>query len=132
MKFARAVVLGGAAAATAVSLSGCGVQSSEGDNVGKISSFSLSGVFCKTWEGQMAMDSFKPHTTYDSNGNASSTTSNSFAFSVTDPAIVPQIQEAMRNGSHVDLHYSGLIANNPCKSETDHIVTRVTVLPPRP
>ena len=127
-KFAKAVVLGGAAAATAVALSGCGSQYSDGDRVGTVTKFSNKGLVCKTWEGEMAMENFVSST--DSDGKSIMT--NTFDFTVSDPAIVPQIQDALNKGERVDLHYDQKILNNPCTTSSGYFITKVTPLAPKP
>jgi hypothetical protein len=108
-----------AAFVTAVGgLAGCGAHYSDGNRVGTVSKFSYKGIVCKSWEGQLAMDNF----VRDANGG----TSNTFDFSVTDPAVVKQIQAAQDSGERVKLTYDQWLINNPCTSSTDYYITAVT------
>ena len=107
--------------ALAAGVTGC-VQISDGDRVGTITKISHKGITpgCKSWEGELAMDNFSAR------GSGKSTTmSNSFEFSVTDPAIVQQIQDAQDSGERVKLHYNQLLLRNPCTSDTNYYVTSV-------
>lgn len=99
------------------SMSGCDATYSEGDRTGPITKFSNKGVLVKTWEGEMAMNNFK--------ATAQGGTDNTFAFSVKDPNIVHQIQEAQEDGGNYKLHYRQVFIANPFEMESDYIVTGI-------
>ncbi len=103
-----------------------GVSYSEGERVGVITKLSHKGLFCKTWEGEMNLGGFKNVSSKDNEGRSTtSMVANVFEFSVTDPEIVAQIQEAMNQGETVGLMYSQMLIHNPCVSGTGYIITGV-------
>lgn len=135
----RTVLLAGTAAVAASTLTGCVYEATDGgfsdigsgDKVGTITSFGQQGIFCQTWEGTMATDSFTQRTVTDANGNKSTTSSNAFEFSVADSALVPQLQEARDAGARVDLHYDSYAVINKCAGKTNVIVSSIKILPPK-
>jgi len=103
-----------------------GLPYSQGERVGVITKLSNKGLFCKTWEGEMNLGGFRNKTSTDKDGNSTtSVVANIFEFSVTDPEIVTQIQEAMNQGEAVGLMYEQYLIHNICKSSTGYIITRV-------
>lgn len=99
---------------------------STGDRVGYVTKFSQKGLRkqCKTWEGELAMDNF----VVDSDGG----TSNTFPFTVRDTSLIQDIQDAMRSGNRVNLHYNQVAFPNLCQTESGYFVAGVEVVgPPR-
>lgn len=91
---------------------------SDGTRTGTITKFSNKGLpFCKTWEGELAMENLKT-----ARGGVSGT----FNFSVKDDAIVQQIKEAQNSGQSVNLEYSQTLFQWPCEQKTDYEITKVT------
>lgn len=95
---------------------------SSGDRVGTITKFSHKGWFSKSWEGELAMDGFKP-----SGENAMG---NVFAFSVDNDAVVPQVQSALQSGAKVRMHYKQINWNDGCSYDSDYRVQSVEPLKP--
>jgi hypothetical protein len=93
---------------------------SNGQRTGGVDKLSEKGIGCKTWEGQLAMDNLVA-------GKQGSMT-NSFAFSVKDPAVVKQLQDAQQEGLKVSLTYAETVFHWPCEQDTDYEVTKVTAL----
>lgn len=105
----------------AFSTTACGViDYSEGERVGVVTKFSKKGIFCKTWEGELAMANFSPRST----GNGS-TMSNSFEFSVKNEAIVGQVQEALRSQAPVELEYNQVLMPWFCSQGTEYEIVGV-------
>lgn len=94
---------------------------SDGDRTGTISKFSHKGIFNKSYEGELAMDNFKAV-------GDKGALSNTFAFSVTDSAIVQKIEAAQEAGVRVKLHYDQQIKHNAWATDTAYIITGVTPL----
>lgn len=110
----------------AVSTSVAGVPYSQGERVGIITKLSKKGLFCKTWEGEMNFGGFKNQTTTDSEGRSSTAmVANIFEFSVTDPQVAADVQEAMNEGQTVGLTYDQFLIHNPCTSSTGYLITGV-------
>ena len=105
-----------------MSMVACGEGYSEGERAGVVTKFSHKGIFCKTWEGELNMGGMTKHT--DSK-RFTSFVANIWSFSVTNPALVSQIQEAMDEGKPVTLQYSQWVIAPICKSESSYIVTGV-------
>lgn len=73
---------------------------SEGVRVGSVQKFSAKGWVNKSWEGELVMDGTK----FSSNGNGSRG-GNVWKFSVLEPAIASQIDDAVMGGKPVALKY---------------------------
>lgn len=101
--------------------SACGRGYSDGDRSGFVVKISSEGLVCKTWEGSM-------HLAGNSLGGGGSG-SDTWDFTVYDPALVPKIQEAAASGKRVTLHYVQWVATGPCQSDTDYEVTGVSSTP---
>ena len=108
------------ALASVFSLAGCGkglIDYSDGKRVGVVTKFSHKGVFCKTWEGQLAMSNFK--------GSSDGSTSNSFDFSVVDPNMVKPVDDALESQKLVELTYHQVLLSGPCTQDTQYQITGV-------
>ena len=98
---------------------------SEGVRIGDLQKFSQKGMFTKSWEGEIVLEGFKIR------GNQTSQTGgNVWAFSVLNPDVAKQINDAVMNGAKVVLKYCqvnpldltrGLTVSSP------YIVTQVKV-----
>ncbi len=87
---------------------------SEGERAGYLQKLSHKGWLCKTWEGEILLSSMP------------GAIPERFAFTVRDPAVVTQLQQAM--GQRVQISYSqhkGLPTT--CFGETDYFVDKVHV-----
>ncbi len=88
---------------------------SDGARVGTVTKLSNKGLFCKTWEGELAMDNFSARGVGDGR-----TMSNTFEFSVKNPEIVAKLLEAQRSGERVEVKYDQTLFHWPCEQETDY------------
>lgn len=79
--------------------SGCGRGYSEGERTGTVLKFSKKGFTYKSWEGRLDLGGM----TSDGDGHV---VRNFWDFSVVDEKVVPKIQEALRGGRRVSLHYN--------------------------
>jgi hypothetical protein len=114
------VVIGGVVGAYAgIKTVGHGIDYSDGDRAGTVTKISNKGIFCKSWEGQLAMDNFRA-------GQDGKGTTNSFDFSVTDQKIVTELQQDMANGTRVTLHYKQSATTPFCGEKTTYTITDVT------
>lgn len=101
---------------------GCNREYSDGDRTGVVLKLSHKGFAFKSWEGVLDMGGF--HADKDDNGTTSMVR-NLWLFSVVDPDIVPQIQEAMKTGQRVTLHYTQWLIG-PTRIDTDSEIVGVT------
>lgn len=88
---------------------------SDGSRVGVVTKFSHKGTVNKSYEGELMLGS----------GNSAQT----WSFSVTDSAVVKQVQDALDTQKTVSLHYSQSPTHNPWSQNTDYTVDKVTVIP---
>jgi hypothetical protein len=92
---------------------------SEGERAGYLQKLSHKGWLCKTWEGEILLSSMP------------GAIPERFSFTVRDPAIVKQLQDAM--GKRVQISYSqhkGIPTT--CFGETEYFVDKVAVGGERP
>jgi hypothetical protein len=101
---------------------GCNRGYSDGDRTGVVLKLSHKGVAFKSWEGVLDVGGF--HEEKNENGPPSMVR-NLWLFSVTDSAIVPQIQEAMKTGQRVTLHYTQWLIG-PTRIDTDSEIVGVS------
>jgi hypothetical protein len=88
---------------------------SEGERAGYVQKFSRKGYVCKTWEGELAMTTVP------------GTAPTLWVFTVRDPAIVRQIQDAV--GKRVALHYTEHIGvPTACFGDTPYYVDGVRLI----
>lgn len=100
---------------TALILSACGENYSNGERVGVVTKLSQKGIIFKSWEGEMLMA--LPAAV------AGTTQPEKFEFNV-DPAAVAQVQEALASGKRVKLIYrQWWIA--PLTIDHDHVIIKV-------
>lgn len=90
---------------------------SEGERTGVVTKLSHKGLFCKIWEGELAMQNVKIGA--DSVGNT-------FEFSVTDDAVREKIQAALDGGKTVAIQYAQDLFFNPCSRGSGYVAVGVT------
>jgi hypothetical protein len=89
---------------------------STGERSGYVQKLSQKGWLCKTWEGELAMVTMP------------GTTAEKFLFTVWDPQVVAEINQAM--GRRVSLHYEQKVGlPTSCFGETRYWVNKVMVVP---
>ena len=112
------------AVVSALLTTGCGFNYSDGVRAGVVTKFSKKGVFCKTWEGELALGGFRR--SEDESGGASFV-ANLWEFTVgeVNEGTVDQIQRALESGERVQLRYHQTIVNNPCATDTGYWVSAV-------
>jgi hypothetical protein len=117
--FARFVLIT-AALLTLIILVLTHVNYSEGTRAGFVIKVSKKGVFFKTWEGQLNLQSF---------GAASLNNSFSevFDFSIPkgDTAIYRQLQEVSLTGERINMHYIEKLVKLPWNGDTKYFVTKI-------
>jgi hypothetical protein len=92
---------------------------STGERAGYVQKLSQKGWLCKTWEGELAMVTMP------------GTTAEKFLFTVWDPQVVAEINQAM--GRRVSLHYEQKVGlPTSCFGETRYWVNKVMVVPEIP
>jgi hypothetical protein len=62
------------------------------------------------------------------NQSANGSTSNVFAFTVTDDKVVKEIQDAQEKGERVKLHYHQVLVNGSWTADTDYRIDQVEVV----
>jgi len=107
----------------AAMITACGQDYSTGTRAGVVTKLSRKGIFCKTWEGELAMLSVRGV----SRDDGTATMSNAFPFTAADDAVASELQGAMEAGLPVVLHYSQWAIRPPCQTSTGYMVTRVEV-----
>jgi hypothetical protein len=93
---------------------------SEGARTGQVVKIAYQGVLCKSWEGSLAMGSFR--------GNTGKGTSNTFDFSINDPAVLKKLQKAQDSGKFIKVKYEQSLTSPFCSSKTSSLVTDVVQL----
>jgi len=73
---------------------GCGNHYSDGDRSGVVVKLSRKGFIWKSWEGEMRL------------GGDQNVTSGAWVFSVRDESLVAPLQESVKTGKRVTVHYS--------------------------
>jgi hypothetical protein len=97
----------------ALTLTGCGMEYSDGTRVGVIKKFSKKGFMCKTWEGEMLLSAenvMQPET---------------WNFSVESDKVAEEIKAALSSGKRVELVYIQKLFNPPCTPESSYRVQEV-------
>lgn len=105
----------------AFSATACVPNYSDGSRVGVITKFSHKGLAIKSWEGEMNLGGMREES--DEKGN-SYLVANIFKFSVTDPAIIKRVQDAMLNGKRTELVYRQWLMH-PIGIDTSYVITAV-------
>jgi len=107
----RAIIIGAVFAMLA-----CGRGYSDGERAGTVFKFSNKGVFMKSWEGGMNLGGALE--------GQHGAVPNVWTFTVTDPLVVPQIQQALESGEPIRLKYVEWFKAG-CSMDTDYEVTAV-------
>lgn len=102
---------------------GIDLEYSTGSRAGNVTKFSKKGFAFKTYEGELLMGGMRSN----AEGNL---TSNVFLFSVTEPAVVEEIDKALTNGQRVKLYYRQVWASGAMKGDTDYFITKVEMVDP--
>lgn len=87
---------------------------SDGERSGVVTKFSRKGMLLKTWEGELNMGGF------DTGGVATT-----WEFSVDDPEIVEELQQAQRAGGRWTLAYRQQLWAQSWKGGTSYFITDV-------
>ncbi|KAA9355099.1 hypothetical protein [Larkinella humicola] len=96
---------------------------SDGERAGTISKYSRRGYVFKTWEGVLNVGGFS--------GETGSLTPQYFDFSVKDDSVAQQINQAVKTGERVTLHYEEKLVKLPWNGETKYFVTGVEIVAPQ-
>ncbi|GAB3928179.1 hypothetical protein [Larkinella terrae] len=96
---------------------------SDGERAGTISKYSRRGFMFKTWEGVLNVGGFS--------GETGSLTPQYFDFSVKDDSVAQQINQAVKTGQRVTLHYEEKLVKLPWNGETKYFVTGVEIVEPQ-
>jgi len=102
-----------------VALTCCGRGYSEGERSGTVYKLSYKGMLYKSYEGTMHLGTAAP-------GNSGTMTPDDWSFTVRDPNIAKQIQDANEAGKRVSLHYVQWFMS-PCSMDTEYEVVGVVV-----
>lgn len=97
---------------------GQGFEYSEGTRSGIVYKLSKKGTIYKTWEGELSLGLNER----DGDGNIIPAI---FNFSVTNPEIVKQLQDAERAGKRVTLHYKEYILRGVSYGSTAYDIVKV-------
>ena len=95
---------------------------SDGERAGTVYKLSHKGMIWKSYEGEMNLGGMAA----DANGTM---VPNRFVFSVTDPEIVEQINQASTSGNRIMVHYHQYLVK-PMKLETQYVVDKVITKSP--
>jgi hypothetical protein len=93
---------------------------SDGERAGTVSTFSRRGYVFKTYEGVLNVGGFS--------GETGSLTPQYFSFSVKDDSVAAKLNEAIRTGKRVTLHYEEKLVRLPWNGETKYFVTEVELI----
>lgn len=96
---------------------------SDGERAGTISKYSRRGYVFKTWEGVLNVGGFS--------GETGSLTPQYFDFSVKNDSVAQQINQAVKTGERVTLHYEEKLVKLPWNGETKYFVTGVEIVAPQ-
>ncbi|WP_421829058.1 hypothetical protein [Larkinella sp.] len=96
---------------------------SDGERAGTISKYSRRGYVFKTWEGVLNVGGFS--------GETGSLTPQYFDFSVKDDSVAQKINQAVKTGERVTLHYEEKLVKLPWNGETKYFVTGVEIVEPQ-
>lgn len=113
------------ALALLASLTACGKGYSDGNRVGTVVKISHKGIFCKTWEVDIATNAFV--TIHNAKGQPAGA-SNLFAVTVKDPAVLAQLQLAQSKGQQVEVTYEQWMIPPPCENDSPYDATAVEIV----
>lgn len=107
------LLIGAIVGATVLGAGGCGANYSDGDRSGVIVKLSRKGFIWKSWEGEMRL------------GGDQNVTSGAWVFSVRDESLVAPLQESVKTGKRVTVHYSQWW-HQPIEMESNYEALKVT------
>lgn len=107
--------------AAALALTACAPHYSDGSRVGVVTKLSNKGLIWKSWEG--SLNEGGTRVGRDIKGGES-VVPNAFDFSVSDPAVVDQLQLAVSSGARVELVYQQWFISPPT-IENDRVIIAV-------
>lgn len=101
------------------------IEYSEGARVGVVNKFSEQGLFCKTYDGQMALEGVR--------GGDRATAANVWEFSLDNwqrhgenkGDLVKKLNEALDSGKRVKLTYVQTWGEFPCRSDSGYMIQNV-------
>lgn len=93
---------------------------SDGERAGTVSKFSRRGYIFKTWEGVLNVGGFS--------GETGSLTPQYFDFSVKNDSVARSINNAVKTGQRVTLHYEEKLFTLPWNGDTKYFVTGVEIV----
>lgn len=94
---------------------------STGVRVGTVQKISKKGIFSKSWEGELVMEGLKVNTTQHG-----TTSGNVWAFSVLDPKVAANIEQATMTGQSIALRYCQ-VPLSIGKTDTDYHITQAVI-----
>ena len=97
---------------------------SEGTRAGQVIKVSKKGVFFKTWEGQLNMQSFGAI-------KSENTLAEVFTFSVENgnDSIYAELEDVSLTGERVNLHYEEKFAKLPWKGDSKFFIVKIDRMP---
>lgn len=107
------LLIGAIVGATVLGAGGCGANYSNGDRSGVIVKLSQKGFIWKSWEGEMRL------------GGDQNVTSGAWVFSVRDESLIAPLQESVKSGHRVTVHYTQWW-HKPIEMESNYEALRVT------
>lgn len=102
---------------------GLGEGVSNGSRTGTITKVTHSGLFIKSFEGEMNMGGLKKSTSRE---GRSISVANTFEFSVNDPAVLKVIEEALDSGDPIKLTYTKYFIK-PFEISTWYVITKAEI-----
>jgi hypothetical protein len=99
---------------------------SDGLRAGQLTKFSRKGLFCKTYEGEVALGGLRA-------GQDGQLTANVWEFTVSDhhpdkDRIVATLDSALATGAKVEVHYVQHLGVPPCKGHTQYFAQSVRLV----
>lgn len=113
------MILGGAISVLAAGLLvGCGINTGVGNANGYVTITKHTGLFCKTYEGEMALGNIR--------SQRSSSGGSTLDFNVQDPKIFQQLVEAQNNQTPVHVEYHDTFLPWICVQANQEVVEKVS------
>jgi hypothetical protein len=100
----------------AIALTGC-INYSDGARVGVVQKISHKGIVFKTYEGELVQAGIR--------ARANGAVTDIWKFSVQDPAVVKQVEQAAETGQPVKLTYEQDVWNAPWVAGTSYRIVKV-------
>lgn len=110
------------AAFAAIALTGC-IDKGKGEKLGVLTKLAEQGAVFPTWEAELVRGGLV---------GGSGVNGAAFHFTIEDPALVKQLQDALENQKEVKIEYrTEMFA--PFRSESgNHFLTKLTIIEPKP